>query len=262
MMIQQRLGLRPSELLAVLARDVVLPEETHMPGADAVTVGLGLRVGTKAKRPQSVLSKDPVVLQLLRWLKSLSAPDDRLVPFTYENYRRLLRKVCSILQLPFFFTPHSPRSGFACDLTSAGVSFLQIKELGRWVSDQSLRTYIDLVQASSIGVSFRMKELHGPMIHCLSHWTQFFPGSEAFTPPPSHGAEVEEVRGHLFPSGRGRCSDRGVEGLEVVDCEIVDTDDKAPQATCRPTGRGRGRGPSDGRGSRRVGRGRGRTASR
>jgi len=62
LVLQQRMGLRPGEVLGILASDIVLPEEAGQPrgGSCAAVIGLGVREGTKLKRAQSVLVFDSV----------------------------------------------------------------------------------------------------------------------------------------------------------------------------------------------------------
>jgi hypothetical protein len=52
--LQEALGLRPSEMLDLWRKDVALPED-H--GGDYAILGLGVRAGTKAKRAQTVLPR-------------------------------------------------------------------------------------------------------------------------------------------------------------------------------------------------------------
>eukprot|EP00974_Lingulodinium_polyedra_P058487 5632549-Lingulodinium_polyedra.AAC.1 len=55
MLLQQRRGLRPSEMLGIRAQDVALPEAMAFGTRDAAVINLGVRVGAKAKRAQAVL---------------------------------------------------------------------------------------------------------------------------------------------------------------------------------------------------------------
>ena len=99
---------------------------------------------------------NPMLLALLRWLIK-DIPEDHLtIGYSYAQYRRLLVQVCDRAGFKsLHFTPHSPRSGFATELFAQGVPFERIKSLGHWTSDQSLRTYLDVVIAASIAVSLK-----------------------------------------------------------------------------------------------------------
>ena len=80
-------------------------------------------------------------LALLRWLRSTCADDAKLIGVSYEQYRRLLNKCLAELDLGHVgWSPHSPRAGFASDLIVRGCGFDKTRELGRWSSEQSLRT--------------------------------------------------------------------------------------------------------------------------
>ena len=60
MMLQQKLGLRPSEMLALTTDCISLPEHrSQQAGTEIVcTIALGQKTGTKAKREQSVILMD------------------------------------------------------------------------------------------------------------------------------------------------------------------------------------------------------------
>jgi len=131
--LQQRVGLRPSEMLALLGRDVTFPEENFgMTRTAGAKIGLGMKTGTKAKRAQTVLLKDEDFLALLRWVKAKTANDELLFPVSYESYRRCLRRLTLRLKLDIKFTPHSPRAGFASECIARGKPLATTKELGRW----------------------------------------------------------------------------------------------------------------------------------
>ena len=177
--LQRLLGLRPSELLNIQSRDVSLPE--HVPGSlEVCTVGLGIRTGTKAKRAQAVILRDVVGIGLMRWLVHETPHDDVLIPYTYEQYRRLLMRTERGLGLELGWTPHSPRSGFASELTAAGVAFSELRERGRWVADSSLRTYVDLVSSANIAVTFRLSGLSSAIAYAQANFLYFFPGARIF----------------------------------------------------------------------------------
>ena len=127
------------------------------------------------------LVENPMLLALLRWLMRDIPDDHLLIGYSYAQYRRLLSRATEKAGLEsLHFTPHSPRSGFATELFAQGVPFERIKSLGRWVSDQSLRTYLDVVTAASIAVSLRTSKLTEAMCYCQSHLLEFFDGSAAF----------------------------------------------------------------------------------
>lgn len=177
MVLQQMKGLRPSELLGVLAHDVVLPEEMDTTGVNAVIVGLGVRKGTKSKRPQSAVlncDADPHLVAAIRLLKELSAAEDRLFPYSLEQYNRVIKKISKNLQLDIHYTPHSLRAGFASEGRALGKDFTELREEGRWVSDSSLRIYVDVVGAAAIAQSHSVKALRPAIAASIAQWPAYF----------------------------------------------------------------------------------------
>ena len=175
--LQQRLGLRPSELLQLQTQDFSLPEEQGLdPISSPIVIGLGMRSGTKAKRVQSVLLSpisDPDLCSFIRRILVATPADREVFGYTYEQYRRLL-KVCEArLCQDFGFTPHSPRSGFASEGRALGKSFTELKEQGRWVSDASFRVYIDVVAAAQINVSLKAAHLAPALAWATQHWGDY-----------------------------------------------------------------------------------------
>ena len=176
--------------------DIMLPEDRCLGSEQQhVVVGLGVRTGTKAKRPQTVLAHDAVTITLLRWLRSLGSGSDSLLGYSYEQYRRILAKSCIASGLgDMGISPHSPRAGFASDAISNGWGFARTMETGRWISESSLRTYIDIVSVAGILSNLRTRHLSAPMAYCVQHVFLFFPGSESCVPlSRTHGAQGLEV---------------------------------------------------------------------
>ena len=139
MLVQRELGLRPSEILAVESKDVSLPEHRHDGGGERAIVALGVRAGTKAKRPQAVVLRQQLLVGLLRYLCATAKEGEPIVGVSYASYRKILLKIEHMLKLDLGLTPHSPRSGYATEAIQEGHDFVAVKEGGRWVSDASLR---------------------------------------------------------------------------------------------------------------------------
>ncbi len=244
LLLQQALGLRPSEALGVQGGDVVLPETTSFTNSSFATIGLGIRANTMAKRAQCVLLRNPKLLALLRWLLKSTADDHLLCGYSYAQYRRILDRTCAKLGLTgLHYTPHSPRSGFATELYAQGVPFDRIKALGRWASDQSLRTYLDLVSAANIAVSLKLQHLQEPMSWCAANILEFFAGAKelelsALPPPPCAAVDGLEGtgQGHLaFAHGPS-------DGTLIAAGEADTIFDAAAAAEEAAQGRGRGLG--------------------
>eukprot|EP00969_Alexandrium_andersonii_P239647 10579059-Alexandrium_andersonii.AAC.1 len=60
----------------------------------AVVLALGARTGTKAKRPQSLLARPEhgPAFVLLHRRRALVSGHERVIPYTYEQYVRVLKR--------------------------------------------------------------------------------------------------------------------------------------------------------------------------
>ena len=252
--LQHALGLRPSEVLSLEREDILLPESRGAASAPTV-VALGVRSGTKAKRAQTVTLSSGKKAALLRWLTLSAGPGEKLVPYTYENYRRILSKATASLGITALgLTPHSPRSGFATDCVQAGLGFSRTRELGRWVSEASLRTYLDVAGAAGIQVTLQTKHLSSAVDYACSHMLSFFPGSSDHLlardcrplalPYATDAAQrhAQELRGPVDAEGRVPSA---VDGWQRVDVSSIDDRDQGQEQHAEAvsgTGAHRGRG--------------------
>ena len=193
--LQQSKGLRPSEMLGIDSTDVALPEENQALGARACVIALGVKTGTKAKRAQSVVLPEESfgqLIQCLRVLKAVVGPSGRLFPYTLSQYNRMLKRVSKRLGIDVNYTPHSLRAGFASEGRILGKSFVELREEGRWVSDSSLRIYVDIVSSTAIARSLELRGLKEALGFASTHW-------------PSYLARpwVEACHGHQEKAGSG-----------------------------------------------------------
>lgn len=62
MLVQRDLGLRPSEVLALEARDISLPGHRQDQTGERAIIALGVRAGTKAKRPPAVVLRNAILV--------------------------------------------------------------------------------------------------------------------------------------------------------------------------------------------------------
>jgi hypothetical protein len=146
LILQYYQALRPSEAIQLFGEGLVSPEDYPF-SEGAGMILLGQRAGTKLGRPQCSLVREPIPLAILRWFRATTAKGRRLSAVSNLNqWNRLLTLACVALNLvQMGWTGHSPRAGRASDLTLLGRPFLEIRELGRWTSDSSLRHYLDLM---------------------------------------------------------------------------------------------------------------------
>ena len=175
-------GLRPGELLQLRREHVLLPTSK----VSRFLFRLGAKRGTKLKREQATwLDKDrdvAVSTILHRWLEATSS-GTLLVDCSYDDYRRQLQSVSKQLGLPFVFTPHSPRAGFASEAISLGEDPNSVRLRGRWQSETSFRIYVDVISAAiMVDVLDSLCKFRPMLAESDAHLLDFF-GSEVF----SHG---------------------------------------------------------------------------
>ncbi len=157
-LIQHSTGLRPSELLSLK------PEHVHLPltRTSAITVRLGATYSTKVKREQYILV-DPVeqavAYSLLARLCIITPVQQRLFPFGYSVYNMSFKHAEGHYGLSLGTTAHSGRAGFATHLVMQGVPRKEIQARGRWLSESSFNTYIDVAGASHIAAQVNTKQL-------------------------------------------------------------------------------------------------------
>ncbi|CAK0821636.1 unnamed protein product, partial [Prorocentrum cordatum] len=115
-------------------------------------INLGAKSGTKAKRMQFaiILEQGGVLENLLHRVVLGTPPEGLLFPYSLVDYRHRLKQFEAALGLDIHWTPHSARAGFASDSVARGVPFQDIKEAGRWLTESSLRIYVDVVTASRV----------------------------------------------------------------------------------------------------------------
>ena len=177
-MLQRDRGTRPNEMLQILPEHVLVPWDSYTDNHDRyIVINLGVKQGTKLKRPQSVVLREkesPFLFNKMLLLKLITPEGTPIFPYSLSSYRRILMEVEQSLGLPHLFTPHSPRAGFASENRARGWTFAELKDVGRWISDSSLRVYLDLVGASEIAASMRTMGLNSAMAYCLANLDLYF----------------------------------------------------------------------------------------
>lgn len=178
--VQHSTGLRPSEMLALETRHVHVPLERN----SAITVRLGANYSTKVKREQYVLvnpSSHPLAWSLLSHLCQTTKPDARLFPFGYNTYNNSFKQAEEHYQLSLGTTAHSGRAGFATHLVLQGVDRKEVQARGRWLSESSFNTYIDITGASHIAALVGSQNLQQTAQWLSTHIWRYFD-----LKPPSH----------------------------------------------------------------------------
>ena len=173
--VQTERGLRPSEMLG-LTRDAVVTPKAAI-GGQVIVLNLGVRAGTKLKRPQAVLVNaklQPRSFCLLHQLAS-TTPDQQLLFGTVSlvQYQTMFKWLNACMGWSEY-SPHSPRAGFASDAVLEGKSFVDIREEGRWTADSSLRIYLDLVATAFTAAETDMQHLTEHLLDLNENFLQYF----------------------------------------------------------------------------------------
>ena len=222
LVLQAHTGLRPSELLGLKGRDVSFPEDSGKTLEETPCVlALGATRSTKVKRTQTVLldSRLSDIVLLLRFVVSSAGADGLLFPSSLDQYRSAIRKIEARLRINAGWGSHSPRAGFASDSRAEGWALEAIRETGRWRSDQSLRTYLDVVSAKAVLVQLRSAGWAEALAWCDRGWVLYFEVLTLADAPvalQAGGREVDQGR----RAGHGGASDSGSEEQSVDAGEV------------------------------------------
>ena len=114
-------------------------------------IALGLKRGTKVRRPQSVTfqeDSDPVACVLVAAFAATTAAEQPLSSInSIKKMGDLINWGSRYLGYTVHFTPHSCRAGWASEMKIKGHSFSEIKDRGRWATDESTKIYLDVVSS-------------------------------------------------------------------------------------------------------------------
>ena len=173
--LQTEKGLRPSELLGLMKEHVLLP--SALMSKRCIVLNLGMKTGTKLKRPQAVIVSADVHPRSFLALQQLVAttPERQLLfgGLTLTQYQTLFKWLNACMQWADF-SPHSPRAGFASDSVLEGKQFVQIREEGRWTADSSLRIYLDVVATAYETVQHDISDLSDKLQQLNQQFDAFF----------------------------------------------------------------------------------------
>ena len=98
-----------------------------------------------------------------------------LFPYSLAQYRKVLKDTEGSLGLSMGWGPHSPRAGWASDSKAQRLSFEEVRERGRWISDGSLCIYLDVVRAIHILTQTNIKGFAQQLCWLKRGWRQYFP---------------------------------------------------------------------------------------
>lgn len=173
MLVQHSTGLRPSELLALQ------PEHIHLPldRMQSLTIRLGATYSTKVKREQYVLVdpvSQPLAFSLVARLCIVTPRGSRLFPFGYQTYNNAFKLAEAHYDLHLGTTAHSGRAGFATHQVLQGCPRKEVQARGRWLSESSFNTYIDVSGASHIAAQVSSRKLAETAQWLERHIWQYF----------------------------------------------------------------------------------------
>lgn len=140
--VQIATGLRPSELLGLCKNHVHVPRSFE----EFINIRWGAQVSTKIKREQFVqvdFRQHPLAYKLLKLLVSATNDGHTLFPFSYASYNQSFATAEKHFGLELGLTAHSGRAGFATSMIISGKDAKQVQSAGRWLSETSVRTYVD-----------------------------------------------------------------------------------------------------------------------
>jgi integrase len=144
-------AMRPSEVISLSVDDITVSSLPSSMGSIIIKFAAKLR--TKVHRPQIIIlrpSHAPIAIHVVKAFLSSTRAGCRLTSLSSTaQYGRYMKQAMIGLKVPELWTPHSPRAGWASDSTLRGISFTEIQEHGRWVSDTALRHYLDEYQRFS-----------------------------------------------------------------------------------------------------------------
>ena len=178
MVLQRARGLRPREMLELLPEHFSLPPgERDLKVDTYIVVNLGVKQGTKLKRPQSTVlrfKQFPILFRLILALLLCTPPGQKVFPYSYAQYLTALKRFQTKLKIKANWTPHSPRAGFASESVAQGIPSLEVKEQGRWISESSFRTYLDLVSVASVTLDLELAGLTPAIAYTVEHFEEWF----------------------------------------------------------------------------------------
>ena len=134
---------------------------------------MGMRINTKAKRAQAVLCRpdeDPYCARILEWFAKFTKPDQPISRLrTVPQYGALFAGASARAGMTQRWRPHDACAGWATRAWLSGLQFTEIMELGRWLSDRSLRIYIGTVAQASIEQDPELRSyiLHGEKLEAI-----------------------------------------------------------------------------------------------
>ena len=115
-------------------------------------------------------------LLLLDHFRRTTADDELLTSHrSLSSYAKLIRLATEFFQMADIgWTPHSPRAGYVSDAAILGRPFIETREHGRWVSDRSLRLYMDVMAVMAGTIMTRLRRHHHLVMDIEANFERLF----------------------------------------------------------------------------------------
>ena len=175
LLVQMGTGLRPSELLGLVREHVFVPYNPR----ERISLRLGVDHSTKVKREQFVQvdpKLNPHAYKLLKLLHAATTDRGKLFPFSYSAYKHSFQLAEKHFDLKLGLTAHSGRAGFATSRIMSGADAKQVQAEGRWRSDTSFHTYVDVVGSLHAKTQIALGNLQAAADWCRDHIEDYFGG--------------------------------------------------------------------------------------
>ena len=175
LLVQMGTGLRPSELLGLVREHVFVPYNPR----ERISLRLGVDHSTKVKREQFVQvdpKVNPHAYKLIKLLHAATTDRSKLFPFSYSAYNHSFQLAEKHFELKLGLTAHSGRAGFATSRIMSGADAKQVQAEGRWRSDTSFHTYVDVVGSLHAKTQIALGNLQACSDWCRDHFEDYFVG--------------------------------------------------------------------------------------
>jgi integrase len=141
--------LRPREATLLQCDDISFIRKSNSDYQINNDFSIAIRI-KKGKRDQNatLYINNPSIAKLIyryyRHCHGLTSSVNYFFGISYSNYLRVFKEIISVMDLPSSIKPHSMRhSGVTHDYMH-GTEFARLRERGRWASDNTLRSYLNI----------------------------------------------------------------------------------------------------------------------
>jgi hypothetical protein len=169
-LLQSLSGMRPSEAIGLTTTDVVLPS-ANPHESQAGHLLLGVKVGTKARRPQAVRVVHQLAILLMAALRTAAVPGGRLTHLrTLGGLSYCMGRAAALMHLNHIgWRPHSGRSGYVTWRAMEGDTPEQIMSVTRHVSLASFKVYLDVTAVAAGRLSNELLSKRDLLAYSAAH---------------------------------------------------------------------------------------------